>query len=255
MDFEFMDEKFRIREESDDFLFSAYDEPVKSKAIKLAKKALEIYPDNIDAENFITKCEENTVKKLDKYKKTLNKAKEILEKDNVFDEKNIGIFWGLMETRSFMRTKHSYMLTLMELGRYTEALQQGEEMLKLCKNDNLGIRYLMSGMYIILEKFEECEKLYNTYKEETTFMLFPKAIMYYKKGNYTKSKKVINEIKEENPYIIDLYTGKIKFTKQKIQKIEENGMYSIGSEEEAYFVLKDLKYLICTVPDFVNFVE
>ena len=35
MDFE--DEEFIKREQSDDLLFEAYDEPVKTKAIKLAK--------------------------------------------------------------------------------------------------------------------------------------------------------------------------------------------------------------------------
>ena len=40
MDFE--DEEFIKREQSDDLLFEAYDEPVKTKAIKLAKQALEI---------------------------------------------------------------------------------------------------------------------------------------------------------------------------------------------------------------------
>ena len=74
MDFE--DEKFRKMEESDDLLFEAYEEPIKSKAIKLAKQALEIYPDNIDAENFITKFETNTIKKLKKYEDTLNKEKK-----------------------------------------------------------------------------------------------------------------------------------------------------------------------------------
>ena len=53
MDFE--DEEFIKREQSDDLLFEAYDEQIKSKAIKLAKQALEINPNNIDAENFITK--------------------------------------------------------------------------------------------------------------------------------------------------------------------------------------------------------
>ena len=80
MDFE--DEKFIKMEQSDDFLFEAYEEPVKSKAIKLAKKALEINHDNIDAENFITKFESNTIKKLEKYKETLDKEQTRLEKDN-----------------------------------------------------------------------------------------------------------------------------------------------------------------------------
>ncbi len=137
---EFGDEKFRKSEESDNLLFEAYEEPIKSKAIKLAKKALEINPDNIDAENFITKFETNTIKKLKKYEETLNKERINLEKEDMFNEENIGIFWGLMETRPYMRTKHCCMLTLMELGRYNEAIKHGEELLELCKNDNLEIK-------------------------------------------------------------------------------------------------------------------
>lgn len=110
----FEDEEFIKREKSDDLLFEAYDEPVKTKAIKLAKQALELNPNNIDAENFITKHETNTIKRLNKYEETLNKEKANLEKENLFNEKNVGIFWGLIETRPYMRTKHSYMLTLME---------------------------------------------------------------------------------------------------------------------------------------------
>lgn len=90
MDFE--DEKFIKEEQSDDLLFEAYDEPIKSKAIKLAKQALEINPNNIDAENFITKFETNTIKKLGRYKETLDKEQAKLEKEDLFNKENIGIF-------------------------------------------------------------------------------------------------------------------------------------------------------------------
>lgn len=63
---EIVDEEFRKREESDDLLFEAYDEPIKSKAIKLAKQALEVNPNNIDAENFIAKFKNQYYKKIKK---------------------------------------------------------------------------------------------------------------------------------------------------------------------------------------------
>ena len=103
---EFEDEESIKREQSDDLLFEAYDEPIKTKAIKLAKQALELNPNNIDAENFITKHETNTIKRLKKYEETLNKEKANLEKENFFNKENVGIFWGLIETRPYMRTKH-----------------------------------------------------------------------------------------------------------------------------------------------------
>lgn len=253
MDFE--DEEFMKQEKSDDLLFEAYDEPVKSKAIKLARQALEIKPDNIDAENFITKFETNTIKKLEKYKNTLDKEQAKLEKDDMFNKENIGIFWGLIETRPYMRTKHCYMLTLMELGRYNEAIKQGEELLELCQSDNQGVRYLMLGLYAVLEKFEECERLYKKYLDDSTFMLFPLSIMYYKKGNYKKSKKILKMIQENNEYILEYLKQKIRFTKAKIDNIEDEGTYSWGSESEAYLVVKDYKYLLETVPTFIEFVE
>lgn len=253
MDFE--DEEFTKREQSDDLLFEAYDEPVKSKAIKLAKQALEINPDNIDAENFITKFETNTIKKLGKYRETLDKEQAKLEKEDFFNKENIGIFWGLMETRPYMRTKHCYMLTLMELGRYTEAIKQGEELLKLCESDNQGIRYLIMGLYAVLERFDECEKIYNSYSDDSTFMLFPLSIMYYKKGDYKKSKKILKVIQENNEYILEYLKQKIKFTKVKIDNIEDKGTYSWGSEAEAYFVVKDYKYLLEAAPTFIEFIE
>lgn len=253
MDFE--DEKFIKEEQSDDLLFEAYDEPIKSKAIKLAKQALEINPNNIDAENFITKFETNTIKKLGRYKETLDKEQAKLEKEDLFNKENIGMFWGLIETRPYMRTKHSYMLTLMELGRYTEAVKQGEELLKLCESDNQGIRYLIMGLYAVLERFEECEKIYNSYLDNSTFMLFTFSIMYYKKGDYRKAKKILKSIQENNEYILGYLKQEIKFTKAKIDNIESKGTYSWGSEAEAYLVVKDYKYLLETVPTFIEFVE
>ena len=194
-------------------------------------------------------------KRLKKYEETLNKEKANLEKENFFNEENIGIFWGLIETRPFMRTKHSYMLTLMELGRYTEAIKQGEELLELCESDNLGIRYLMMGLYTVLEKFAEAEELYNKYLYGSTFMLFPLSIMYYKKGDYRKCKKILKEIQESNEYLLNYLTGRKKFTKAKEDEFELNGTYSWGSEAEAYLVVKDNKYLLGTVPTFIEFIE
>ena len=70
----------------------------KTKAIKLAKQALEINPENIDAECFIAEFEENQIKKLSKMEAIIEKATKLLEKDNMFDKENIGHFWGMIET-------------------------------------------------------------------------------------------------------------------------------------------------------------
>ena len=144
---------------SDELLEEALEANSKSKALKLAKQALDIYPNNIDAENLIVEYEENPIKKLKKLDIIIVKATKLLEEQNMFDKENIGDFWLILETRPYMRARHNKVVTLWELGRYSEARKECEELIQLCNSDNTGIRYILIGLYCILEKFEECEKL------------------------------------------------------------------------------------------------
>jgi len=166
----------------------------------------------------------------------------------------MGGFWRLIGTRPFMRTKRNYMLTFMSLGRYTNAIKQGEELLELNESDNQGIRYMLMGLYTILERFEDAEKLYKKYSEGSAFMLLPLAIMYYKKGDYNKSKKILKKLKESNEFVIDFLTGARKLTKAKINKFEAEEAFDLRSEAEAYFVIKDYGYLLASVPSFSEFI-
>lgn len=236
---------------SDELLEEALEATSKNKALKLAKQALEIYPDNIDAENLIAEYEENPIKKLKKYDSIIEKATKLLEEENMFDKENIGDFWLIFQTRPYMRARHNKTITLLELGRYSEAIKECEELLKLCNSDNTGIRYILIGLYCILEKFEECEKLYKKFNDNSSFKLFPMAIMYFKKGDYKKAKQYLRKTEEQNEFILDFL-------------LNENGefltgcmsdYYSYGSEEEAFLLIHDLMYLLGSVPSFMAFVE
>lgn len=96
------------------------------------------------------------------------RAKEILEEDNYFEE-DVGSFWGIMETRPYMRERQTMTLCLIELGRYSQAL------------------------YCVLEKFDEGEILYKKYKDNAVHMLLPLAVLYFKKGDYVKAKRYIKK--------------------------------------------------------------
>ena len=174
-----------------------------------------------------------------------------LEKDNMFDKENIGHFWEMIETRPYMRARNRKLTILMDLGRYTDAIKECEEMLNLCESDNLGIRYTLIGLYCTLEKFEECEKLYKKFNEYSAFMLFPMAIMYFKKGDYKKSKKFLKDVQEANPYIIKILKNDIAM----IDNSEDIEYYAPGSKEEASIIITDLFYLLGSVPSFITFME
>lgn len=232
--------------ESDDLLEEAYEAETEKEARRLVKKALEVYPDNIDAQTFLANMEENPINRLKKLDWAIENARKILEKEGYFEEDSIGAFWGILETRPYMRARNFRVETLMFLGRYHEAIKECEELLKLCESDNLGIRYKLIGLYCYFEEFDKCEKIFKKYDEESAFMLLPISIMYYKKGDYKKAEKMIKRLDEANPYIVDNIVS---------EDIDEGPAeyYSRGSEEEAYLVHMEFFYLLTSVPSFLGF--
>ena len=250
--FDFDDEQCEKEEESDNLLFKAYEAKNKFEALCLANKSLEINPNNTDATNFVIAYEKEPNIRLQKYKENLEKCKKILDKDNMFTKENIGDFWLIIETRPYMRTKHNCILTLIELEKYKDAANECEEMLKLCKNDNMGIRSILIGIYIFIEEYEKAEKLYKKFNEPQLFILLPSSIMYYKQGEYDKATKVIKKIKKENEYCIDYITGKIKLSDKQIEKIKNENRYALGTIEEVYMAVKNLEYLTSTVPEYID---
>lgn len=240
----------KAKYESNEILDEALDCESRSKALKLAKKAVEIYPNNIDALSFINQYETDEIKKLEKFNEIVKKATEELEKENMFEEDNIGNFWGLIETRPYMRARHNKLLCLLNLGRYTEAIAECEDLLRLCNSDNMGIRYILIGLYCLLEKFDEAEKLFEKYNERITHFLLPMAILYYKKGDYKKTKKFLKVLNDTNEFILDYLIDYDSIDEEMFYQ----EYYSWGSEEEAALAIKDLSYLLATVPKFNEFV-
>jgi len=237
---------------SNELLDEAYNADSEEEKIEYAKQALKIYPDNIDAACFIANFEKNPVVKLSKFETIIEKASGKLKREGYFNKDKIGEFWGLIETRPYMRARNRKVLLLIELGRYTCAIKECEELLKLCESDNLGIRYHLIGLYCLLEKFNECKNLREQFNEESSTQLkFPMAIMYYKLGDYKKAKEILKQINEENPHIFELLKDNVYLTKN----LEDVHYYSPGSIEEAILVTKGLSYLLGSIPSFYTFLE
>ncbi len=77
----------------------------------------------------------------------------------------------------------------------------------------------MIGLYTVLEKFDKAEELYNKYLDGSAFMLFPLSIMYYKKSDYRKCKKVLKEMQESNKYLLNYLTDRKKLQKPKQKRL------------------------------------
>ena len=231
---------------SDDILEQAYNADTKMKSKELAKKALIIYPDNIDAMCFLAELENKDSRKLMAYNKAIEKSEELLKE--YFDD-SVGYFWGIIETRPYLRAKAGRVRVFIYMKKYKEALTECEDILRLNKDDNMGMRYCLVTLCCYLGEYDKLEKTIKDFNEDTAYVLFPKTVMYYKQGNMEKLKEYLKLLNESNKYIINMLIGKEKMLNEIPQ------YYSLNSKEEAFFIIGDAEYLIEQNPEFIEYLK
>lgn len=137
-------------EEAQLVMYEAWSATSRSKRVKLAKKALSISEDCADA--YVLLAEESA--------QTLERAIHFYEQSVAAGERAIGPeafeeyegqFWGVMETRPYMRARQGLANSLWSAGYVDEAVKHFEDMLRLNPNDNQGIRYLLLDLYLETE--------------------------------------------------------------------------------------------------------
>ncbi|KAI0405846.1 hypothetical protein F4802DRAFT_560935 [Xylaria palmicola] len=83
---------------------------------------------------------------------------DILTPTDVF-ENGVGRFWGLVGTRDYMRARFAAANALLQIDTIKaveKALAHFQDMLRLCRSDNLGVRDIVPGLLLRLGREQEC---------------------------------------------------------------------------------------------------
>ncbi|WP_253729078.1 tetratricopeptide repeat protein [Treponema sp. OMZ 857] len=199
-DFQFESEQ-NNEQKAQDIVYDAWDSESSVQRKRLAQKALELDPNCADAYCILAGEYRSYKKKNEYYKKGI----EVFRKkygEKYFSE-NSGYFWGILETRSFMRLSAGYGQLLWDNEKKDEAIQIYEELLQLNPNDNQGLRYTLINWLIDQNQLDKGTELLKQYQEETAFMLFSDLLLSIKKQESdTKILKKYIKAKKGNPYIV-----------------------------------------------------
>ncbi|KAK5070045.1 hypothetical protein LTR64_001879 [Lithohypha guttulata] len=74
-------------------------------------------------------------------------------------ETSVGHFWGILNTRDYMRARFALTVQLREaatLDSIAEMVDHYRDMLRLCRNDNMGIRDILPCLLLQLDRDQEC---------------------------------------------------------------------------------------------------
>lgn len=184
---------------ADDYLELAEDATTEKKKLEYLRKALELDPNNLDTARMVAEMEaEKPEELLASLSALIEKGTTLMEAGGYFRD-CIGEFWSVLETRPFMRLHHAYFELLIQCGMMRQAMNEGEEMLRLCGNDNLGVRFELMHLYAFLENEDGALALHKKYDEyDATQMLLPLAVLYYKKADYERSLQYLRRLAKAN---------------------------------------------------------
>jgi tetratricopeptide (TPR) repeat protein len=210
-------------EQAQDVMYQAWDAQG-VRRIRLARKALTISPDCADA--YVLLAEEAA--------KSIEEAKELLEKgvaageralgQEMFEE-NAGEFWGIVQTRPYMRARAGLAGCLYAMGRREEAAEHYLELMRLNPGDNQGIRYSLANLLLELGDYERFEAFFVEHGgEKRSLMLYTRALATFLQEG--ESKRALIQLKEaiaSNEFVPLYLLGKKRIPEQLPDYIQPGG--------------------------------
>jgi uncharacterized protein YecA (UPF0149 family) len=215
----------RDEERARNLIYDAYQSEGQQR-YKLAEEALALNPNCTDAYVILAEKTKSLEEAILLYEKGIKAGERELGK--AFFKENKGYFWGLLETRPFMRAKLHYAESLSILGKNREAIQQYEELLELNPMDNQGVRYSLFVAYVDAGEYKKAGDLLQQFDETSTDNSYNKLLLeIHESGFSARSAKLLKEAKRENKYVISYLTGKKRLPAY------PPDYYGFGDENEA----------------------
>jgi tetratricopeptide (TPR) repeat protein len=214
-------------EEAQDLMYEAW-EARGRRRVALARQALEVSPDCADA--YVLLAEE-TARSLEEARDLYAQGVEAGERalgPEAFEE-DVGHFWGLLETRPYMRARNGLAQCLWMLGEQEAAMEHYRDMLRLNPSDNQGLRYRLASCLLQLDHDEELEALLNQYEDEATadWLYTWTLLAFRRQGDSREARKRLGEARHWNPHVPAYLLGRKRLPRRLPDTI------SIGEESEA----------------------
>ena len=215
-------------EEAQEVMYEAWTTLSPTRRIKLAKKALSISKDCADA--YVLLAEESS--------KSIPEAIRLYEQGVAAGERAIGLeafqeyegdFWGMLETRPYMRAREGLASTLWAIGDTEAAIDHFQDMLRLNPGDNQGIRYYLLTLYLETENDAALQELLKRYKNDySANWFYTQALVAFRKyGRIVRSGKKLRGDRGRTTCSQPSLLGRKRLPK-------EQGPYlSPGNEDEA----------------------
>jgi tetratricopeptide (TPR) repeat protein len=187
--------------QAQEMIYDAWEiaDPIKRAA--LARKALKLSPDCAEAYVLLAEAASAPAKVLEFYRKGVEAGERALGRQTFEDE--VGHFWGILETRPYMRARAGLALSLWARGQHDEAIAHWRAMVILNPNDNQGVRYVLAARLLEGGRDRELEVLLKQHQDDgRTYLIWANALLLFRThGDDAKSHRALVDALASNPYV------------------------------------------------------
>lgn len=227
----------RLSDEVDmaqEIMFEAWEAENPKRRAALARKALKVSEDCADAWLLLA---QETATTPEAQRQLLLKAVAAGERalgPAAFEE-DVGHFWGLIETRPYMRARHALAMALWDCGARAEAADHLGAMIRLNPDDNQGVRHVLMSWLLMLDRAADLDALLKMFKApHDPQWAFPAALAAFRrKGDTAPARKAMATALASNPHVAPFLTRKRKLPR------EMPPWYSPGDRNEAVIYVAD----------------
>ena len=193
-------------EQAQELMYEAWEAPDR-RAVQLARRALEISPDCADAYVLLAERAATVQEARGLYEQGVQAGERALGAEAFAED--AGDFWGILETRPYMRAREGLIETLWLTGDRPQAIEHCRELLRLNPNDNQGIRYILMNFLLMAGSNADVEQLLAAYEDDASATwLYSRALHTFRtEGRSRTANRLLREATKYNPHVLDYLLG------------------------------------------------
>jgi tetratricopeptide (TPR) repeat protein len=195
--------------QAQELMYRAWEARDRRRRLALAREALEVSADCADAHVMLAEEAATSLDEAIGYYRQGVEAGERSLGEETFED-CAGHFWGLLETRPYMRARAGLAQCLWTAGQHDEAIAHHRELLRLNPGDNQGIQYTLLACLMELDRSEEALELHRQYADDgTAAWTYSAALLRFRQGGDSKAaREALDAARQANPHVPDLLLGR-----------------------------------------------
>lgn len=200
-------------EEAQELVYEAL-ETSGPRRVQLARQALDCSPDCADAYVLLAEAARDPHEAQRLYEQGMQAGERALGPD-VFQH-DVGHFWGILETRPYMRARQGLAEVLWVLGERRGAIGHLQDLLRLNPGDNQGLRYILANWLLAVGDDAALERLLQQYPDEASATwAYTRALALFRRhGAGAPVDAAVQQALEANPFVPRYLLGAKKLPRQ-----------------------------------------